>query len=165
MVIYVFRGLPASGKSTKARFLVNASIGADKKQICRLNKDDLREMLHNGVYSTDNEALVRDIWKDTIRLCIKHDRNLVIDDCNLNPLHIQAIKNIARIWSKEFKVPVKIRYLDIRTSIETCIKRDSQRARSVGEKVIRGMAEQYGWETDKLVSFWGRLKSFFEGPK
>jgi len=165
MFIYVCRGLPASGKSTKAKYLVGVSTAAKNKQACRLSKDSLREMLHNGVYSKENEILVRDIWRDTIKNCIRHERTLIVDDCNLNPLHIQSIREIARVWSKEYKVRVMIKYLDFRTDIETCIKRDKRRSNPVGEKAIRDMAKRFDWQTLPRMTFWDRIKSLLKGSK
>ena len=51
--LFMMRGLPASGKSTAAKKLV------DKYGNCtRVNKDDLRSMLDNGRYSRSNEQFV-----------------------------------------------------------------------------------------------------------
>ena len=165
MDIYICRGLPASGKSTWAKYLVRSSLKAANGQACRLNKDTLREMLHDGVYSSDNEKLVREIWKSTIRTCIKHQRTLIIDDCNLNPLTVETVRNLSSLWAREMGVPIKIHYLDFKANIETCIKRDSKRDKPVGEKVIRDMAKQYEWKTDPVPpSLWRTIFKFlFKG--
>ena len=152
MDIYVCRGLPASGKSTHAKKLVKQSVEAANGQACRLNKDDLREMLHCGVYTKENEMLVREIWKAIIKACIRNERTLIIDDCNLNPLHIQLIKKIANICSREYKVPVKLKRIDFKTDVEECIKRDNARVKPVGAKAIKEMSKQYNWNPKKKVT-------------
>ena len=49
--ILILRGLPASGKSTFARKLLNENPNAWK----RLNKDELRAMLDDSIHSPANE--------------------------------------------------------------------------------------------------------------
>ena len=52
--VLVYRGLPASGKSTAARKMLDENPGKYK----RINKDDLRAMLDNSHFSRGNEKFV-----------------------------------------------------------------------------------------------------------
>jgi predicted kinase len=129
--IYALRGLPASGKSTFAIEMLKD--GKTK----RINKDLLREMLHNGEYTPELEEFVIDVRNMLIRHILESGYNVVIDDTNLNPKHIEVIKLIANIH----KVPLEI--IDIDTPLDECIRRDSRRDNPVGEDIIRGMYEKY----------------------
>ena len=54
--VLVLIGLPASGKSTWAHDFIERN-----PNWIRINKDDLRSMLHNGVWSKGNENKVLNI--------------------------------------------------------------------------------------------------------
>jgi predicted kinase len=130
MKLLMLRGLPASGKSTYARTL------ADKGWV-RVNKDDLRAMLHNGKWSREHEKQVLAIRDHIIEQSLSAGLSVVVDDTNLAPKHRQTLtelakKHAATFETKTFDVP-----------IEECIKRDLARANSVGERVIRQMYDQF----------------------
>lgn len=134
------KGLPASGKSTWARDQ------AERGKAVRVNKDDLRNMLHSGKYSKPNEKQVRAIQYTAIEILIANGVNVIIDDTNLNPttVHhfIESFSDRAKIEFKDFTdVPV-----------EVCLERDSKREgkANVGPNVILGMYEQYRPMTAKV---------------
>jgi predicted kinase len=129
--IFVLRGLPASGKSTLATKMTED--GTTK----RINKDLLREMLHGGKYTPELEDFVTDTRNMLIRHILETGHNVVVDDTNLNPKHIEVIQVIAFVH----KVPVEI--IDVDTPLDECIRRDSVRDNPVGEDVIRGMYDKY----------------------
>lgn len=54
----IMRGLPASGKSTKAKELL--SVG----NTVRINKDLLRTMLHFDTFTGRNEGMTRDAARE-----------------------------------------------------------------------------------------------------
>jgi adenylate kinase family enzyme len=58
--ILILQGLPGSGKSTHAKILVA------KGGWTRVNKDDLRSMLHNAKWSKGNEKLVLSVRDSVI---------------------------------------------------------------------------------------------------
>ena len=64
MKLYVCRGLPASGKSTKAIEMVETAKGKLK----RVNRDLIREMLDNGRHSDANEKIVKQSFKRHARV-------------------------------------------------------------------------------------------------
>lgn len=128
--IYVLQGLPASGKSTKAKELVEA----DKTgHTIRLNRDLLREMMHFGVYSKQNERHIMNAEKVLAQSLLVFDFDVVVDDTNLKQKTIDMWKDVAS-WMK-----ADIEIVRIDTPLEVCIERDSKREKPVGEKVIRDM--------------------------
>lgn len=128
--LIVLKGLPASGKSTKA------------KEICaqgdwvRINRDLLREMLHFGKWSGRNEDLVVDTEKRIAYLAIADGKSVVVDDCNLNPRNED-------MWREVAKDIATFEILKIDTPVDECVKRDAEREKSVGRDVIVNMALQY----------------------
>lgn len=126
------RGLPASGKSTKAQELIT-SMG----NCVRLNKDLLRTMLHFDKFTSVNEGHTRDASIALARYYLTHDMNIIIDDTNLNPKTVESWKGIAK------ECNAKIEYVDMDTDADECIKRDSNRLGRVGKHVIQKMALQY----------------------
>lgn len=127
----MLKGLPASGKSTYARELVK------NNGFVRVNKDDLRAMLHNSKHTRGNEAQVLRMRDAIILDCLYNGRSVVVDDTNLNPIHAQAISSMAKSFNAQFET----KFFD--TPIEECIKRDLQRPVSVGERVIRQQYNQW----------------------
>ena len=79
--LLVLRGLPGSGKTTYARDLV------DKLGYVRVNKDDLRKMLHNGQHSQSKEEMVLEIRDLIVINALKEGKNVVVDDTNIHPKH------------------------------------------------------------------------------
>lgn len=130
MKLIMLKGLPASGKSTYAKNLAS-------KGYIRVNKDDLRAMLHNGKWSGKNEKQVLAIRDAIIVTSLSDGKSVVVDDTNLDPKHEQTLANIA----KEYKASFETMRFD--TDVEECIKRDLARANSVGERVIRRMYQKY----------------------
>lgn len=134
LTLYLTKGLPASGKSTWAKVLVDKSNG----QVINVCKDDLREMLNNDKHSSGREHFVVQI-RDAITIKAFEDNKSVIwSDTNLNPLHEQMAKDLA----EQFNAVLEIKdFTDV--PIEVCIARDLKRLKSVGEKVIRDTYKKY----------------------
>jgi predicted kinase len=130
--ITILQGLPASGKSTIAKSIVD-STGNTK----RINKDDMRAMMDNSKWSKTNEKFILKARDMLIEQALENNFCVIIDDTNLHPKHIETIKEIA----KKYKAQVEVKFID--TPIEECIKRDLVRPNSVGEKVIRDMYNTY----------------------
>lgn len=131
--VILTKGLPASGKTTWALELIKNNPGQYK----RINKDDLRAMLDGGKWSGDNEKFILNVRDSLILQSIEAGKHVIIDDTNLHTKHEDRIKQLVK-----GKAIVQIQdFTDV--DIETCIKRDLLRPVSVGEKVIRGMYNQY----------------------
>ena len=129
--LYICRGLPASGKTFWAReFVANAGFSA-----CRINKDDLRSMTHNGNYSKEREYFITKARDVLIAQALSFGYTVVNDDTNLRNHSIEPMLTIAKLA----RAPVE--FVLFNTPTEICIERDRLRSRTVGENVIRGMDE------------------------
>lgn len=124
-------GLPGSGKSTWAR----------RQPAWRVNRDDLRAMMRRQWVhgDRDDEDALTEIQHDAIRVLLRRGRDVVVDDTNLRPEVLDALRDIAEQHGAQFviedfwHVPLRV-----------CLERDAARPQPVGEKVIRGMWERYG---------------------
>lgn len=131
--IIIMKGLPASGKSTKAKELL------EQGNTVRINKDLLRTLLHFDKFNGRNEGHTKDAARKLADWFLVNGVNVIIDDTNLNPGVVQSWKDLAKIHN------AKIEYQDMtEVSVEECIARDSKRDKKVGRPVIVNMALQYG---------------------
>jgi len=127
------KGLPASGKSTWAR-----EMQSKDPNIVRVNKDDLRAMLHNGKWSKFNEKQVLAVRDQIIVNALVDGRNVIVDDTNLAEKHFETLKEIAKKHTAQVEV---VDFTSV--SVDECVARDAKRANSVGEKVIRDMSVRF----------------------
>jgi predicted kinase len=135
-------GLPASGKTIWAKELIAKEPGKWK----RINKDDLRAMLDGGKWSRENEKFVLEQRDWLITTALLRGFNVIVDDTNLAPKHrerIQELVNQHNQLGPLDKAIVEIKDFTAGVSLEECIKRDQKRPNYVGEKVIRGMYNQF----------------------
>lgn len=131
--VIIYKGLPGCGKSTHAREVMKDHPNTYK----RVNKDDIRAMLDGEFWSRDSEKLVLNVRDAIILQSLENGKHVIVDDTNLAPKHEtrirQLVKDLAEVEILDFTgVPV-----------ETCIKNDLKRSKSVGEKVIRDMYKQF----------------------
>ena len=136
--LLMLKGLPASGKTTYARDAVSRSMG----EVKRVNKDDLRKMLDNGTWRKESEELVIEIRDQICRTLLRAGKTVIVDDTNLHEKHEEQLRQIAEDEGVAFGTDE--RFLTV--SVEECVRRDVQRRDSVGEDVIRDMAEMAGIE-------------------
>lgn len=131
--LIIMKGLPASGKSTKAAELLQHG------NTVRLNKDLLRTMLHCDKFTGRNESITQRVQKSIASDLLATDVNVIIDDTNLNPKTLQSWVDLAKLLN------AKIEYVDLTdVPVAECIERDWKRGeKSVGEHVIQKMALQY----------------------
>ena len=128
--LLALKGLPGSGKTTFAKQLVDDGW-------VRVNKDDLRKMLHNSIFSKSNEAFVLSLRDEIIIRALVNGKNVVVDDTNLDPKHRVQFESIAQ----EFMADYHEKFFD--TPVEECIKRNKLRDNPVPDKVIYTMFERY----------------------
>lgn len=127
------KGLPASGKSTWAKEMQSSN-----PNILRVNKDDLRAMLHNGRWSRANEKQVLELRDQIIKSGLDRGMHVIVDDTNLSVKHFNRLSQLA----KQYGVRLEVKdFTDV--PLEECINRDLNRTNSVGEKVIRDMHNQF----------------------
>lgn len=131
--VLIYKGLPASGKSTAAKKLIAENPGQYK----RVNKDDLRAMLDHNHHSRSNEKFVLKVRDFVILEALEAGKHVIVDDTNLHPKHEINIRELVK-GKAEVEV---VDFMDV--DIDTCIARDLKRPNSVGEKVIRRLYQGY----------------------
>lgn len=131
--LLALKGLPASGKSTFAKKLV------DEHGWVRTNKDTIRKEMFGGEYRRKDEKKVVKERNRQIIEALTNGSNVVVDDTNLNPVHIKELSAIAKEHNVEFEVDDGF----LGVPLEVCIERDKNREASVGEQVIREMFHKY----------------------
>ena len=129
--ILMLQGLPASGKTTHARQLV------EQGNWIRVNKDDLRLMMNNGKYSKQNEKRVIRIRDQIIIDALALGNSVIVDDTNFAPHHLNSMMNLAQ----KMDARLHVRFID--TPLEDCLARNANRDNPVPEKVIMDMYNQY----------------------
>ena len=127
------RGLPASGKSTYAK----AWVEANPTNRVRINKDDLRALLHGGKYSKGNESQVKEIQGAILIDALSRGKSVIIDDTNLVDTHLNRFQSLIDDAGYKIKIEVLDHFLDIPP--EKCIQWDLKRPNSVGQNVIWDM--------------------------
>jgi|SRR5579859_418706 len=129
--ILVLKGAPASGKSSYCRELMRKEPGQWK----RVNNDALREALDFGIFSSENEKVIKNTRNFLIKESLQKDINLIIDNVNANKENFEDVCKIAKEINKDIHVLEKCFYEDLATLIE----RDSQRigAARVGEEIVK----------------------------
>lgn len=137
--LYFLSGLPSSGKSSWSKKLIQK----EPNKWIRVNKDDLRLMLHNSIWSKQNENEVLTIRNEMISSALEIGKNVIVDDTNFAPAHLETIKKIIEYYEFNSGNKVKIieKFFDV--PLLECIERDKKRPNPVGEKVIRTMYNQY----------------------
>jgi predicted kinase len=136
--ITIMRGLPASGKTTLARDMVQTSGGT----IRRVNLDDIRAMLAASPHHDQqhkhrrHEDVALAIQDAAILEAIEHGFDVVVDNTHLAPRIPNRIKRLVAGRAR-FEVH------DLtHVPIDECIRRDARRAATVGAPVIKSMADR-----------------------
>ena len=135
--LYITRGLPGSGKTTRAE----AWVQEDSAHRARVNRDELRAMASGGYVAEAERAIVaaRDA---AITALLKRGIDVVSDDTNLPSRTVRDLRRVATLAGADFNV------WDLTdVSLATCIVRDTQRGldggRLVGTNVIEDMHQRY----------------------
>lgn len=132
--IIIMKGIPGSGKSTKAKEYVSQGYK-------KVGKDELRRMINN--YSLDNsdEAMIDDIQRDIIRRFMSRGRNVVVDNTHAKEKYINSLlKHITACTADlEFEYDITIDFLDV--DLDVAIERNAKREKTerVPENVIKSM--------------------------
>ena len=124
-------GLPGSGKTTHAREWVDQ----DPTKFCRVNRDDLRNMLHGSYLGTRyQEEMVTSARDAAVAKLLRTGISVIADDTNLRWSHVDRLRKLADRAGADFEI---VSLLNV--PMNTCIERDKSRANPVGEKVITTM--------------------------
>jgi len=126
----ITRGLPGSGKTTWAK---------QQKRAVRVNRDDLRSMLHGGrVGDGWAEAQVTVAQRAQIDALLRAGVDVICDDTNLRPRSVRELAELAVAAGAVVKLE------DFTgVPVDVCVERDAARANPVGEDVIRSMYARY----------------------
>jgi tRNA uridine 5-carbamoylmethylation protein Kti12 len=135
MKLTMMKGLPGSGKSTATREEVKSSGNSG-----RINRDDLRAMLFDSVWTGKREGVVVDCEKAIANVLFDHGMNPIVDDTNLSTRH----RDMWAAVTKDRKQSFVVNDLTQTVDMATCIDRDSKRAKGVGRPVIERLALQNG---------------------
>lgn len=140
-LVKILVGLPGSGKSTRAKEIQSNRPG----EYVRINKDDLRAMMFDGRHSKAREEVVKSVRDDIITNALYKGYNVIVDDTNLNPVHIERIEELVESIRDESGLEVAIEIDDsfLQVPLEECIKRDLRRGEKVGQMGIIGMYNRY----------------------
>lgn len=133
--IIILKGLPASGKSTRARELVNQGYK-------RINNDDLRDMIDGYKFTKENEAIITRIRRELLEMFLNERFNVVVDNTNLHPKCLKEVEDIVAFFHHpDYEIIEEF----IDTPLEECIRRDALRTgrHHVGKKVIQNMYDKY----------------------
>ncbi len=138
--LHITRGLPGSGKTTYAREWV----AADPTRRARVNRDDIRTMLHGDRLGTrwqeDQVTVVQDA---AVEALLRAEMDVICDDTNLGKADMIRWQRLATNAGATLAV------IDLRhVPQDVCIARDAARGaaggRLVGAEVIRAMAARSG---------------------
>lgn len=134
------RGLPGSGKTTYAKRWASEGSGLR----ARVNRDDLREMLHGGPHGfvPELERRVTVAQEAQVFDMLQSGWDVIVDDMNLRSQYVRRWRTIAR------KAGATLEVVDFtNVPVGTCIDRDKSRFlqghRHVGEKVIEDQYNRY----------------------
>lgn len=163
--LYIFRGLPASGKSTIAQKMVDKSYGS----IVRIERDMLRDQLFNNrfytlkqsgwdisqeefdLYLSVRENTITQVQYSMVSTALNTNKSVIISDTNLPAKVVKGWITVANKHNVAYEI---VNFDDV--DIDTLIKRDAARPNAVGEEVIRRMAK------DHLVK--GKLRPVVHTP-
>jgi predicted kinase len=124
------RGLPGSGKTTWAK---------QQPRSVRVNRDDLRVMLHGGRIGAGwAEIQVTIAQRAQVEALLRAGVDVICDDTNLRA---RSVRDLAELGVTAGAV-VKIEDFT-GVPVDVCVERDAARPDPVGEDVIRSMYNRY----------------------
>jgi predicted kinase len=136
--LIITRGLPGSGKSTFAR----AWVAEDPAQRAEVNRDQLRKMLHDGVFirgRDGTENAVTGVRDAAIKSLLSRGVDVMCSDTNLPQRVARDLRNLADATGADFEVQD---FTDVPWDV--CVERDQGRgSEGVGAEVIMGMHSRF----------------------
>lgn len=126
--IYFLKGLPASGKSTWAKQMVQLNCW----NTFHVTKDQIR--LENPKWS-EKQVVAEETRRVRFWLEAQTGKIIIIDNTHFNPVHEERYRKLAEEFNADFEVVDDF----LKVPLEECIRRDNARADGVGESVIKEM--------------------------
>lgn len=138
-------GLPASGKTKWTDAQIEAD---DTGLLVAVSRDGIRRALRAPFGKAEN--LVTEIQRYAIAGALARDLSVIVDDTNLNPLHLAALRDHVVRHGGDYAYVTHF----LATPLETCIERDSKRWEDehVGAEVITRL-------NDRHVADWPMLRA------
>ena len=136
-------GIPGAGKSTYCRELMKKEPNKWK----RINNDDLRNMIDNGVWSQDNEKAITDLRNHIIRDYLKRGSSILIDNLNINRRHFDDVSKIAKSVNVDVNIYEKAFYIELDEALERNAKREG--AARVPDDVVKKWFKELGGKQHK----------------
>lgn len=133
----MYRGPSASGKTRRAKEVVLKSWNGDTYsrpgKAFRLNKDDLRAMLHEGVFNKETERVVNEIQTLVARHLLNGGYDVIMDNTHVKPRYEQDFLELAKELKADFETWES---WSADKGVSELIQRDKTRANPVGNRVI-----------------------------
>ena len=134
--LIILQGLPASGKSTYAKKLVNEN----PENTVIVNRDSIREGF-GKYWVPSRENLVSNIEDFMMIEALKLNYNVIVDATNLNPKTLSKFE----LYKNNFNL--ELIHKHFKTPFWKCVLRDWKRGlfggRKVGYKVIKSFYDRY----------------------
>lgn len=130
--LHIYRGIPASGKSTAALEWV----AEDPENRVRVNRDDIRLMCFGKYWGVD-ENYVTKVQTDLLIAAFKAKRDAVLDATNLKAKNLKSVLALAEKWG------YGVEFRDFPIELHVAIERDKGREKPVGEDVIKSFYDRY----------------------
>ena len=141
--LYIMCGIPASGKSTFARKLVE-----NNNNICYVSRDEIRFSIiknNEDYFSHEKEVFKKFVITIAENLKVGHD--VIADATHLN--HFSRSKLIRAI--DQYITNYTIEYVVLMTPLEICMERNATREgrARVPDSVMKSMAENFEYITNE----------------
>jgi len=140
-------GLPGSVKTTWAKNYIDKN-----DSFIRISRNDIRSMFGKKVFTKQRESLVSITESAAVRAALKKGYDIIIDANNLNPKVVNKWVKFIERCNASGEDEISLQTIFFSTSLEDCIRRDSNREDSddiVGASIIKGMYNKYFAEEER----------------
>lgn len=137
--MFIYRGFPASGKSTAAREHISSH-----PETIEINRDNSRVLLgiQGRFGNQEQEEMVTNINNTILKDAMKNDKDIIISDTNLRA------RNVKHFAKNAMKSDYNIEIVDFKdVSLDELIKRNENREDPIPEKSIRDMWEKFPYKS------------------
>lgn len=132
--INVYKGIPASGKTTYALEQMKKYPGKFK----RVNRDSLRSMLDGDHFDWDNEDFIVSLRDTIIERSLRKGFDVIVDDTNLKdtnwPMYCDIAKRVGNVRVMEKYFPVELK---------EALARNALRPKPIPADVIENFFDKY----------------------